>query len=240
MTGRVLVTRPEPGASETAARVRAAGFDPIVLPLTRIEPVKIDTLADPSTYTAVAVPSANAIRHAPQELLAVLAGKRCYAVGAATAKVAAGAGLAVVDAGAGDGARLAAIILEREAPGARILYLCGRVRTDSFTAGLEGTPIAVDSVETYDTRVVDYPPEMLRQTLQGNPVRAALVYSAAGAERLVVLSRNPDAAAALSSATAICISGRTSAALGESSFSKRIVAKEPNEKGMLEALAELR
>ena len=33
---RVLVTRPEPGASRTAARLEADGFAPIVLPLTEI------------------------------------------------------------------------------------------------------------------------------------------------------------------------------------------------------------
>jgi uroporphyrinogen-III synthase len=36
-TPRILITRPEPGASRTAARLRAAGFEAVVLPLTRIE-----------------------------------------------------------------------------------------------------------------------------------------------------------------------------------------------------------
>ena len=35
---RVLVTRPEPGASRTATRLRAAGHVPVVLPLSEVRP----------------------------------------------------------------------------------------------------------------------------------------------------------------------------------------------------------
>src|SRR5580658_8920465 len=34
----VLITRPQPGASETAARVASLGFLPIIAPVIRIEP----------------------------------------------------------------------------------------------------------------------------------------------------------------------------------------------------------
>lgn len=240
MAGRVLVTRPEPGASRTAGRLRAAGYEPVVLPLTRVVPVGIDHWPDPSAYCAVAVTSANAVRCAPPALLVSLTGKRCYAVGAATARAAREAGFEVMDVEAGDGAALAAAVRQHEAPGARILHLCGRVRTDSFTAALKGGPVVVDSLETYDTQAIDHSPDTLRRALQGNPIRAALVYSAGSATRLCALSRSPVATVALVNAAAVCISARAAAALDEGGFPERIIAERPDEKGMMEALAALR
>jgi uroporphyrinogen-III synthase len=45
---RILVTRSEPGASETAARLRAAGFEPIVEPLFAITPVDAELPCPPA------------------------------------------------------------------------------------------------------------------------------------------------------------------------------------------------
>ena len=70
---RVLVTRPEPGASETARRLEELGFVPIKLPLQEIFALPVGTDAIRSKIGAVAVTSANAIRHAPRGLLARLA-----------------------------------------------------------------------------------------------------------------------------------------------------------------------
>src|ERR687892_342553 len=91
MPRRVLVTRPEPGASQTAKRLQAAGFSPLVLPLSEIRALPADSV--PETFDAVAVTSANAILHASRTLLDRLAGSRCYAVGQKTAAAALQAGV---------------------------------------------------------------------------------------------------------------------------------------------------
>ena len=64
---RVLVTRPEPGASRTAVKLRAMGFEPVLLPLSETKPLAIPRDPIPESAVAVAITSANAIRHAPEE-----------------------------------------------------------------------------------------------------------------------------------------------------------------------------
>ena len=141
MTRRVLVTRPEPGASATAERLKAMGFVPVVLPLTRIVPVRPP---EPGPCDAVAVTSANALRHAPEDLIASLAKKPLFAVGDATAEAARQAGFADVRAAAGTAADLAAMMGGALPPGARILHLAGRDRTEGFGEDLRRLGFAVE------------------------------------------------------------------------------------------------
>ena len=82
---RVLVTRPEPGASETAQRLEALGFLPLKLPLHEIRPLPVNAGTMPGKTAAVAVTSANAVRHAPGALLERLSGLPCFAVGETSA-----------------------------------------------------------------------------------------------------------------------------------------------------------
>ncbi|MDQ2632708.1 MAG: uroporphyrinogen-III synthase, partial [Pseudomonadota bacterium] len=99
---RVLVTRPEPGASQTARRLDALGFRPLKLPLHEIRPLPAVSGAVPDAITAVAATSANAIRHAPAALLDRLSKLPCFAVGEATAAIARDAGFSNVVDGEGD------------------------------------------------------------------------------------------------------------------------------------------
>ena len=134
MSRRVLVTRPEPRASQTAKRLRHMGFLPLMLPLSETRALPVVSV--PETFDAVAVTSANAIGHASQALLERLAGSRCYVVGQKTAAAAREAGFADIVTGPGDAEALADAIVSAEKCGAAILYLCGRVRLLAFEKSL--------------------------------------------------------------------------------------------------------
>mgnify|MGYP000900718465 CR=1 FL=1 len=56
---RVLVTRPEPGACRTAAKLRTFGFDPVILPLSRTRPLAVPEEAVPADAVAVGEPRAD-------------------------------------------------------------------------------------------------------------------------------------------------------------------------------------
>ncbi len=120
---RVLVTRPEPGASRTARRLEDQGFQPLLLPLTRTQALPVDAL--PGDVAAVAITSANAIRHAPREIVAALAALPCHAVGARMAQAARAAGFLSVDEGPGTAEALADA-LAGSLSGRSVVYLCGR------------------------------------------------------------------------------------------------------------------
>ncbi|UAK24399.1 uroporphyrinogen-III synthase [Sphingomonas nostoxanthinifaciens] len=117
----LLVLRPEPGAGATRARAEAAGFSVDVVPLFEIVPVATELPAD--GWDAVLLTSANAVRALGAQT-AALAGRRAYAVGAATAAAARAAGFTDVTAGDGDAT---AIVARAAAEGARrLLHPTGR------------------------------------------------------------------------------------------------------------------
>src|SRR5215469_4343250 len=89
----IWVTRAEPGASATAARVRALGLAPIVQPLLAMRPLA-DTAIDLADAAALAFTSANAVA-----ALAALSSERTlrvFTVGDTTAAAAQAAGFAHV------------------------------------------------------------------------------------------------------------------------------------------------
>lgn len=121
MTLAALVLRPEPGASATAARLRAAGLEARWLPLFETRALGW-TVADPAAFDALLLTSGNAVRLAGPGLDA-LAHLPVVAVGAATASAARSAGLQVAHVGAGDAASAVA-----GAGAGRLLHLAGRDR----------------------------------------------------------------------------------------------------------------
>jgi uroporphyrinogen-III synthase len=122
VSAHVLVLRPEPGASATAARARALGLEPVVAPLFTVRAVPWEP-PDPASVDAVLVTSANAARHGGTALQR-FAELPCYAVGEATASAARGAGFRDIRIGRSDGAEAVAAI-ERDRR-RRVLHFCGR------------------------------------------------------------------------------------------------------------------
>jgi uroporphyrinogen-III synthase len=231
MSRRVLVTRPEPGASRTAKRLRDAGFSPLALPLS--ETRALPAVSVPETFDAIAVTSANAIRHASRALLDRLAGSRCYAVGQKTAAAALQAGFADIVTGPGDADALANAIISAEKPGAAILYLCGRVRLPAFEERLRAAGIDVGPVETYDAVGMDYESSFVRRLLDEQPVDAVLLYSANAAKAFVDIASRPELAPLFQGADLYCLSPRVALALGASGSAQSHVAVEPYEEALL-------
>lgn len=116
---RLVVLRPEPGASATVARAQALGLEAVARPLFVIEPIAWDA-PDPATFDALLLTSANAARQAGPQL-AKLAALPVHAVGAATAAAAERAGLTVAAVGEGGVAALLAMLPDN----LRLLHLAG-------------------------------------------------------------------------------------------------------------------
>jgi uroporphyrinogen-III synthase len=184
---RVLVLRPDPGASETVRAARERGLDAIAIPLFEIEPVEWQA-PDPARFDGLLLTSANAVRHGgPQlERLRVLP---VFAVGDATAKAASDAGFDIAAAGeAGvDG------LLESIQPDFRLLHLCGADRREP-----EGARQPIERVIVYRAKAVAAPD---LDAARGN---IALVHSPRAGRRLaeLVADRSGTAIAAISRAAA--------------------------------------
>jgi uroporphyrinogen-III synthase len=236
MGGRVLVTRPEPGASRTARRLAEAGFEPVVLPLTEIRPLAVGPLSRSSAIDAVAVTSANAIRNTPRQLIETLAGKPLFAVGNRTAGLAREAGFSQVFEGEGGAVGLAGQMTAQLGPNAQVLYLCGRVRRPEFEAVLAGGGLAVDALETYDTVEMEQPADSVVSVCRNEPVDAALVLSARTAEAASSIVRLAGVAHLFANTRYFCISERVAAALTGIDRSHIYVAETPDEDALMTLL----
>lgn len=233
---RVLVTRPEQSGLRTAERLTELGFQPILLPLTRTEPLPVATAADPAAIERIAVTSANALRHAPPDLLAALRDVPCFTVGQETANAAMRRGFSNVTAADGDAATLATALSKD--PGMRILYLCGRLRRPIFENLLREAGVIVTPVETYDTLAIDYTPAQLAAQIGSQPVQCVLVYSAEAAIALLRLLRSATPRAIHRETIFLGISRRVTAVLAGQHL-KTQAATEPTEPALLSALRDI-
>lgn len=218
MSARILILRPEPGASVTAGRARAAGLDPVAAPLFTIRPVDWDP-PDPDDFDAVLLTSANAARHGGTRFIHL----PCYTAGDASGAAARLAGYGDIRIGPSDGAAAAGLLA---AAGAHhVLHLCGRDHVEVSAPGL-----------SFERRLV-YIAEPVRDLPE--PARAALAQGA-----LVLL--HSAAAATLFGALAgergalriASISPAVAAAAGEG-WAASAVAAAPRDEALLELAVQL-
>jgi uroporphyrinogen-III synthase len=184
---RVLVLRPEPGASATVERARLRGLDALAMPLFAIEPVVWDT-PDTARFDGLLLTSANALRFGGEQLQRLRALK-AYAVGEATAEAAREAGFDIGAVGGGGVDRLLASI----DPGLKLLHLCGADRREP-----EGAKQAITALIVYRAKPIEKP------DLSVAPGNIALIHSPRAGRRFaeLVTERADIAIAAISSAGA--------------------------------------
>ncbi|MER9329424.1 uroporphyrinogen-III synthase [Mesorhizobium sp. M0488] len=232
---RVLVTRPEPGASRTARKLRETGFQPIVLPLTETTALPVEARSVPGDAIAVAVTSANAVRHAPRDIVTGLATLPCHAVGKRTAEVAREAGFLSVAEGPGDAEALADSMAAAFS-GKTVAYLCGRVRFPVFEQTLKADGVRIQAVETYDTLAVAYPDKAVVERLSGQPVDAVLLYSAVAAAAMRGLIGRPALQGLFEETRFLALSARIAAAFDDSTGNEIRIAAQPDEEALLALL----
>jgi uroporphyrinogen-III synthase len=212
---RLVVLRPEPGASATAERARERGLDPVVISLFRIEPVAW-TAPETSGFEGLLLTSANAVVHGGEDL-ASLRGLPVYAVGDATALAAREAGFDIASTGEAGVERLLGSI----DPDLRLLHLCGEDRREP-----DGARQQISALVVYRSEPVDAPDLFLA----GGGV--VLVHSPRAAKRLSEL------VPARQSITVVAISQAAADALGNG-WERVEVADAPNDEALLALAARL-
>jgi uroporphyrinogen-III synthase len=211
---RLLVLRPEPAASATVREARRRGLDAISTPLFEIEPV--DWVApDAGEFDGLLLTSANAIRHAGEQL-AHLRKLEVHAVGDATAEAAGNAGFEIASRGSSGIDELLVGI----DPGLRLLHLCGADRRTPRDGSQEITPIVV-----YRSKEIDAP----NLPSAGN---VALIHSPRAARRFAELATGRQSIAI------VAISQAAADAVG-AGWKSVTIAAEPNDDALLALAASL-
>lgn len=234
---RILVTRPEPGAGRTGDLLAAEGYDPVLLPLSRVGPVNGVQFSVDDTVAALALTSANALRYLSRDQLRSIAGLPVFAVGSSTAAEARKSGFMVEWTGEGNAEALAGEMAGRMKQGGKILYLAGRVRRPDFERQLAAALVPVDVIETYLTESVSYTTEYLLDLLSHPPIAAVMVYSVIAAEQISTLVKEPDISHLFESASFLCLSPRIGQALAGVGEAQIRIAESPTEEAVLEILS---
>ena len=181
----VWVTRAQPGAEATAARLAALGWTPLVAPLVETRPLPV---APPAldAVDALAFSSAAAVR-AFADLTAQGRALPVYAVGTATARTAAEAGFARVRCADGALADLARLLTAELPPAARLLHP-GALQPAGRLPNARALPV-------YETVAApELPPSARDAVARGGP-RAVLLHSPSAARAYAALSAQAPAAA---------------------------------------------
>jgi uroporphyrinogen-III synthase len=232
----VLVTRPEPGAAETARRVAALGWRPVLAPALVLAPRASATAAQLPPVQALLLGSRAAARAVPASpRLPVLA------VGEATAEEARTHGFVNVTAAAGDAAALAALASARLDPAAGPLLLAvGAGYGVELAAALRGRGFRVVRRVVYSAEPATVLPEAARAALAAGAVVAALFFSPRSAGCAIALLRAAGLAGTLARAEALAISPRVAAVLAAAAPEARWrglrVAARPDQDSLLRLL----
>ena len=173
----VLVTRPEPGAADTAARLAALGWQPVLAPCLAITP-RHPSLPAPERLQAILVASGQAIPALPVSHH----GLPLLAVGDATARRAREAGFTRVCSGDGDATALLALARDRLAPaGAPLLLAAGAGQSLKLAAHLRQAGFRVLRRVVYETGKVPALPAPALAALAAHQLAAVLFFSGATA-----------------------------------------------------------
>ena len=201
----ILITRPEPGAGETAQAVAARGFTPVLAPALTLEPV---ALVLPTRIQAVLLASRAAARALPPTDLPV------FAVGGGTAAEARARGLPKVVTAEGDAAALAALVAARLDPSAGPLLLAAGVGYgDPLTGLLRAQGFRVLRRIAYRATPAASLPEPARAALAAGKVGAALFFSPRSAARMMELLRGAGLVERCTAIDALALSPRIAATL---------------------------
>ena len=224
----VIVTRAEPGASETAARLKAAGYKPLLSPALVIEPLSKDL--DLSGVTDLVFTSANGVRHFPAVSDGV---ERVWCVGEATAEAARKAGWQGVREGNGNAVDLAEhIIAAPEARTGVFLHIANEAAAGDLMARLRSAGVNARFAALYRTLPVSAVNDAAASALTRAPRVVILVHSAKGATAFRNAARGLD----LRRSIVVAISEAASKPLVSCGARAVVNAAQPSETALMDAL----
>ena len=211
---RLLILRPEPGASATADKARTLGLDAVAAPLFEIEAVEWRA-PEPAGFDGLLLTSANGVRLGGEQL-EILRGLPVYAVGDATAEAARHEGFDIAAVGDSGIERL----LDSIDPDLRLLHLCGADRRDPASSRQRIAQIVI-----YRSKAID-PPDL--------PIEdaVALIHSPRAGRRFAELASNR------ATITIAAISHAAAEAVGHN-WKSVAVAQQPTDDALLALAARL-
>ena len=240
----IPITRPEPPATETAMRVAAMGFYPMVAPMMTIRTMAPLHLAPTprsgrphgasrGNLTGILVTSGNALPALGADFHDI----PLWAVGHATAVKARQAGFRAVTSADGDATALANLIADRTRPTqSRFLLVSGRGQGMALAATLRARGYRITRRVAYATEPAQTLPDAAVFALRAGCVTHALFFSAETVHVFHRLVQRDGLGQFLAGCDALAISRRTEVALQGLPWRRISVAAAPDQDSLLALL----
>jgi len=231
---RVLVTRPEPDAAETAEKLRALGHEPVIAPFLRvIFAVPPADLPDPAAILLTSRNGARALSHWPQA--AGWLGRPVLVTGHATAEAARRIGFKDVRSAGGDAADLADLVMSQIGnDGGPILFPAARDRSEGFLSALRAAGYVICLVEAYGAEMETAIDPVIEDAIRTGSIDGILFYSRRTAVAFRTLAEREGFAKDLKGVAFFALSDRVAAPLR--GLSAAIYLAEHPDEGSLLAL----
>jgi len=225
---RLLVTRPQPGAANTAAALRARGHEPIIAPLTWIEILsRADLGAGP--WDAFLLTSIHALWGlANHTHRAEVRSVPVFTVGEAAARAIRQRGFTTVMSADGTVTDLANLVAARLQPPARLLYLAGEDRAGDLAGDLRAWGFVVHMVVVYRAVTAERLPQEAMDALSAG-IDGVLHYSRRSTEAYLDAARRSGMLASALRPAHICLSSQVAEPLVQAGAPTIKVAPKPNE-----------
>ncbi len=240
MARRILVTRPQPDADETAIDLRAMGWTAMCAPMLKMVPILPPPEADVpriDDVTGVVLTSRNGARALALHPLSARIMERnlpIYTVGDATKSAARAVGFANLVSAGGDVEDLIALIVRQcDPPRTHLLYACGRQITVDLAARLSALRLCCDGFVVYDMQAADMLPDDVVRALEAGNLQAAMFYSARTAEAFIALADTYGLSEAAQCLAAVCIGAAAADVLRSAGWDDVTVAGSPDHAAML-------
>jgi len=229
---KVLVTRPQPDAADTAARLDALGLTPVIAPLLEMQ-LRTVELPDAGKFAALVLTSANALRALEQQgTLDHYLHLPVFTVGDRTATHARNAGFEIVTSADGSFEDLVTLLAGRHFDGP-LFYPTGIHVAHDLAEALKPAGIDVHPLPVYDMKPVTALPDAIATDIESGALSAVLHYSRRTAEIFCQLASEHLAPTARDSLTMLCLSENVAAPLMENRYPRISLADYPSEEAMM-------
>ena len=237
----VLVTRPHPDDEATAAALRAKGFEVMLAPMLRFEPVAFHDDGE-ARYGAVIVTSANALRGiAPHLEGSRLLKLPLFAVGEHTASAAHRAGFDNVIPANGDAASLrdsvlASVKAKELKKASPLLYLAGADLARDLAGELGERGFSVVTRTTYRMIPVYSLPREACEAFAASGIEAVLHYSRRSARAFLDAARAGGVEISALAIPQCCISAAVASVVRDAGAAQVMAAASSDENALFEVL----
>ncbi|MCS6762255.1 MAG: uroporphyrinogen-III synthase [Candidatus Devosia symbiotica] len=228
---RMLITRPDPDAQSSLARLQALDIAGVAAPL--MERVMLDVSLPPADgFAALVFTSANAVRTLmDRDVVSDYAHLPVLAVGDRTARDAAAAGFVRVGSAAGNFGDLVNAIGLSGLKGP-LFYPTGKHQSADLGKALAPMGVMVATAKVYDMVAIAALPSTVLAALGDGGINAVLVYSRRTAEIFVRLAHSLDRTQRRALGM-LCMSEAVAEVLLEAHFNRISLADCPDEEAMM-------